>query len=263
MTKLRCAIYARFSSEKQSASSITDQVRKCREYAQTHGWDVLSEHIYSDEAISGATAERAGLKKLLAAAESKADPFDAILVDDSSRLSPSQADSFNLKDRMAFARVRLQVDEVQAKAIRKIFSLYASGRSIKSTTIQMNADKMASPIPRAGRQHSWAPSSIRGILQNERYRGVVVWARTKKIRNPQTGKKIQRPTEKSIRVDMPEQRIFREVVARCARASCLRKSQVGSARSQGWNDEFACRVQPIHFQRPLEVWSVRRQFCSD
>ena len=222
----------RFSSAKQSPASITDQIRKCREHAHTQGWEILADHIYSDEAISGATAERAGLKRLLAAAESKAHPFDAILVDDSSRLSRNQADSFNLKDRMAFARVRLvfvsqgydsdskqsgilmavhgitdalyiselsektrrglegkvldhlhhggrcfgyrsvpiedatkrdlygrpaiagarlQVDEVQAKAIRKIFSLYASGRSIKSTTIQMNADKIASPIPRAGK----------------------------------------------------------------------------------------------------------------
>jgi len=62
--KPRCAIYARFSSDKQSAASIHDQVRKCREYAQAHGWEILDGHIYSDEAISGATAERAGLKRL-------------------------------------------------------------------------------------------------------------------------------------------------------------------------------------------------------
>ena len=112
--------------------------------------------------------------------------------------------------RPLIAGARLQVHEVQAKAIRRIFSLYASGLSLKATTKKMNADGIASPTPRAGRQHSWAPESIRGILKNERYRGVVVWARTKKIRNPQTGKKIQRPTEKSIRVEMPEQRIVSE-----------------------------------------------------
>jgi site-specific DNA recombinase len=288
MTKLRCAIYARYSSDKQSASSITDQVRKCRQYADTHGWEILDSQIFSDEAVSGTTSERAGLKRLLAAAESKAHPFDAILVDDSSRLSRNQADSFNIRDRMRFARVRivyvsqgydsdskqsgilmgvhaitddlyiselsektfrgvegkvlnhlhhggrcfgyksvpiedpkrrdqygrpafagarLQVDPEQAKAIRRIFTLYASGLSLKGTTKKMNADKIASPTPRAGRDTSWAPSSIRHILQNERYRGIVAWARTKKLRNPQTGKKIQRPSEKSIRVEMPEQRI--------------------------------------------------------
>ncbi len=110
------------------------------------------------------------------------------------------------------AGARLQVDEIQAKAIRKIFSLYASGLSVKATTKKMNKDGIASPTPRAGRQHSWAPSSVRGILENERYRGVVVWAKTKKIRNPKTEKKIQRSTLKSkwIRVEMPEQRIVSE-----------------------------------------------------
>jgi hypothetical protein len=38
MTQLRCAGYARFSSEKQSPLSIDDQVRKSREYADRQGW---------------------------------------------------------------------------------------------------------------------------------------------------------------------------------------------------------------------------------
>ena len=83
---------------------------------------------------------------------------------------PTKRDQYG---RPLIAGARLQVDEVQAKAIRKISSLYAGGLSIKSTTKRMNADKIASLIPRAGRQHSWSPSSIRGILVNERYRGAI------------------------------------------------------------------------------------------
>jgi site-specific DNA recombinase len=48
MTQLRCAGYARFSSEKQSPLSIDDQVRKCREYADRQGWVVLESQIFSD-----------------------------------------------------------------------------------------------------------------------------------------------------------------------------------------------------------------------
>jgi DNA invertase Pin-like site-specific DNA recombinase len=55
---LRCAVYARFSSEKQSPLSIEDQIRKCREYAGQRDWSILDSHIYSDEAISGATDDR-------------------------------------------------------------------------------------------------------------------------------------------------------------------------------------------------------------
>jgi site-specific DNA recombinase len=60
VNQLRCAIYARFSSDRQSPTSITDQVRKCREHALLNGWVVLDEHLYSDEAISGASTDRGG-----------------------------------------------------------------------------------------------------------------------------------------------------------------------------------------------------------
>jgi site-specific DNA recombinase len=64
----RCAVYTRYSSEKQNSLTIDQQIRKCREYAGSNGLHVLDQHIYSDEAVSGATDDRAGLKSLLAAA---------------------------------------------------------------------------------------------------------------------------------------------------------------------------------------------------
>ena len=35
---LRCAAYARYSSDLQSPRSIEDQLRICREYAHSHGF---------------------------------------------------------------------------------------------------------------------------------------------------------------------------------------------------------------------------------
>jgi site-specific DNA recombinase len=108
MTPLnRCAVYARFSSDRQSPTSITDQVRKCREHAARNGWTVIDEHVYSDSAISGASTERAGLQKLLAEATSASRGFDTILIDDSSRLTRKLADALNLYERLTFAGVRL------------------------------------------------------------------------------------------------------------------------------------------------------------
>ena len=104
---LRCAIYSRFSSDRQSAVSIEDQIRKCREYASRQGWVVLEGHVYADHAISGTSAERIGLQSLLAAAEQKARAFDAILIDDTSRLTRKLADALNLYERLTFAGVRL------------------------------------------------------------------------------------------------------------------------------------------------------------
>lgn len=63
--------------------------------------------MYSDAEISGATLERSGLTQLLAAAESPAHPVDAILCEDTSRLSRKLADVLYLSERLNFAGVRI------------------------------------------------------------------------------------------------------------------------------------------------------------
>lgn len=106
MNPLRCAVYARYSTEKQSPLSIEDQVRKCREFAERQGWELLNQHIYSDRAVSGSGADRPALNRLLAAAFSSQHPFDCVLVDDSSRISRDQADSTRIYQRLVFAGIR-------------------------------------------------------------------------------------------------------------------------------------------------------------
>lgn len=287
---LRCAVYARYSSDRQSPCSIADQNRKCEQFAGAREWRVLQDHVYSDAAMSGTISDRAGLQRLLVAAESKPRPFDVILVDDTSRLSRKMSDAFQFSDRLKFAGVRtvfvsqgfdsdseqsdilmavhgitdseyikglskktfrglegrvlqhlhhggrvfgfrsvpiedksrrdqygrplfvgarLQVAPEQAKIVRKIFTLYADGLSIKATTKALNREHVESPRPRPGREHSWAPSSVKNILENRRYIGVVTYGRTKKIRNPTTGKRIYRhnPESEWTKVASPEQRI--------------------------------------------------------
>jgi site-specific DNA recombinase len=285
---LRCAIYARFSSDKQSPSSIDDQNRKCREFAEQRDWTVLDEHIYADKAISGATSERDGLKRLMAAAQTKA--FDVVLIDDSSRLSRRIIDTLKLTEQLKFNGVRLilisqgidseseqsevllathgivdslyikelakkthrglegkalsklhtggkcfgyrsvpiedptrkdnygrplvsgarlAVEPTEADIVRRIFEMYANGLSIKAVTKQLNAEKILSPLSRQGRERSWSPSSVRVVLRNERYRGVVTWGKTRKVRNPETGRRIQVATAEKdrTRLEIPEQRI--------------------------------------------------------
>jgi DNA invertase Pin-like site-specific DNA recombinase len=38
------ALYARFSTDKQDARSIDDQLRRCRAYAEAHGLAVVAVH---------------------------------------------------------------------------------------------------------------------------------------------------------------------------------------------------------------------------
>ena len=291
MNQRHCAVYARYSSEKQNSLTIGQQIRKCREYAERHNFTVLDAHIYTDEAISGATDNRAGLQQLLGAATQKPRAFDVILVDDTSRLSRNMIDSLRIFEQLRFAEVRtifvaqgidteneqaellvtthgivdslylkdlrsrtfrgveqraidglhtggrvfgyrhvpienpnerdahgrpviqgvrLEVEPAQAATIRRIFERYAAGHSMKRIAIDMNNEGILSPQPQKGRvSRSWCQSSVHHILHNERYRGVVIWGKTYKLRSQETGKRIYRrklPSEWR-RTELPAQRI--------------------------------------------------------
>ncbi len=104
---LRCAAYARYSSDLQSPLSIEDQLRICREYARSHGFVFLEDHVYVDEALSGVGADRPGLGRLMDAALSPSRPFDVILLDDSSRLARNTKDALSIFERLNFAGIRL------------------------------------------------------------------------------------------------------------------------------------------------------------
>ena len=56
-------IYARYSTDLQSASSIDDQARLCRERIERDGHDLVQ--VYSDRAVSGASLMRPGIQALL------------------------------------------------------------------------------------------------------------------------------------------------------------------------------------------------------
>jgi site-specific DNA recombinase len=101
------AIYARVSTEMQSRSSIDDQIRKCRQYADANGLRILEEHVYRDEALSGVGSDRPALKRLLQCALSIAPPFSTILIDDTSRLSRTTEDALSIFKRLNFAGVQL------------------------------------------------------------------------------------------------------------------------------------------------------------
>ena len=294
---MRCAIYARYSSDLQRESSIEDQVRKCREFANWRGWSVLDEYIRTDQELSGAALiDRTALRSLIDDAKQRPLPFDRILIDDTSRLARNLADALNMVDTLKFHRVgvtfisqgidtldkaarqlvtlngmmdeqalvgladkvhrgqegrvlkglqpggrcygyfnepiedptrpakygrfavsgvRLEIDKGQAAVVRRIFEMYADGGSLASISKTLNAEGVTAPQPPRNRAvRAWCPSSIHEMLRNERYRGVQVWNRTRKERNPETGRKSSRPRPQSewMRVEVPQWRIINEAL---------------------------------------------------
>ena len=317
---MRCAIYARFSTNMQRAASIHDQIRQCREYAsRQEGYVVVEEYVRFDQALTGATVHgRDALQSLLDAAKQQPRPFDVVLVDDTSRLARNTEDSlrsvaifkFNgvavvsvsqgidsrqksarqlltlhamideqyivgvadkvhrgqegrvleglvaggrcfgyrnvpIEDpnktakygRPAVVGVRAEIEVQQAEVVRRIFQMCADGMSLAQIAKTLNAEGVVAPQPPRGRkQRSWATSSIREMLYNERYRGIQVWNRTRKGRNPESGRKISRPRPRSEwkRIEVPEWRIVSEELWQAAHASYSeRKAQFSNTGAAG------------------------------
>lgn len=100
---MRVITYARYSSDLQRDTSIADQQRECRAYAEREGWRIVAE--LSDAAISGATHHRPGFQALRRAV--KRGECDVVLVEALDRLSRNLGDTAKVFDEMSFAGVRL------------------------------------------------------------------------------------------------------------------------------------------------------------
>jgi len=109
--------------------------------------------------------------------------------------------------RPAVLGVRLEIVEAEAEIVRRIFKMSAEGMGYAAIAIQLNREHVPGP-----RREYWSRYSICEMLRNERYRGVNVWGRTQKDRNPETGKKVSRaaPESRLCRVEVPEWRIVPE-----------------------------------------------------
>jgi len=102
--------------------------------------------------------------------------------------------------------VKLAINAEQAAIIIRIFTMYSNGTGQGGIAALLNQEGVAGP------NGSWSRYTIHEMLRNERYRGIFVWGRTKKDRNPETGKKVCRDTPVSQWrcVDVPDWRIVPE-----------------------------------------------------
>ena len=84
-----------------------------------------------------------------------------------------------------------EIFEPEAAVVRRIFELVADGVPVRSVVRILNDEGIASP---SGKQWG-APSIIgskarqAGILNNELYRGRIIWNRTRLVLDPQTGRR--------------------------------------------------------------------------
>jgi DNA invertase Pin-like site-specific DNA recombinase len=124
-----------------------------------------------------------------------------------------------------------RVNPTQASVVRRIFTLYASGRGLTRIAKSLNAEGIGPP---GCHGRGWAPTAVREILRRELYRGVMVWNRTRKAHRGGTKRQEKRPESEWLRLEAPDLRIvaedlWQEVEAqrRQAAESYLRHARTG------------------------------------
>jgi site-specific DNA recombinase len=99
------------------------------------------------------------------------------------------------------------VNETEAPIVRRIYDEFLSERGFKQIAHRLNDEGI--PAPAAGRRGSgsWAPSAVRTILLNPRYRGIYLHGRIKKLRQSGAVCRVKADPRDVIETEIPEWRI--------------------------------------------------------
>jgi site-specific DNA recombinase len=168
----RVAIYARFSSDRQDARSIDDQVALCRDYANRQGWRVVE--VYTDAAISGASMHgREAFGRLIA--DSELPHFDVVLAADLDRFSRNIADMETFRANLEFRGI--DIHSVNDGAVTKLHtgikglmgSLFLD--ALKAHTRRGMRGRVLAALSAGGKTYGYRPGPTKGqriIVEHEK-----------------------------------------------------------------------------------------------
>ena len=132
MTK--AVIYARFSCDKQRDASIDDQLRLCRQYCETHQYEIVQE--YTDYAESGMSDDRPQFLRMIHDADKGG--FEVLVVWKLDRFARNQRDTYVYEAELDRCGVRIEsvMEKISGKGMepmlnKSILSLFAQIRSMQ------------------------------------------------------------------------------------------------------------------------------------
>jgi len=136
----------------------------------------------------------------------------------------------------------LEIVEVEAEIIRRIFAAYVKGDTPNTIITRLNAERISPP-----RGTFWRPGTLlgskdraHGILQNEIYVGRLVWNRVAMVKSPDSGKRLSRVNPKSEwqYAECPHLRIVNEDTSR-PRRSAVRRARMTHPKVPGIGSIFS------------------------
>jgi DNA invertase Pin-like site-specific DNA recombinase len=151
--------------------------------------------------------------------------------------APVKSDDPNARGRAALKGWEEKIDPEKARIVVLIFTWYAAGMSLRQITVRLNEEGVPPPrkTGRKTKSCTWARSAVAYILRNERYLGICTYGRTTQVRNPKTGKMVQRihPKSEWLKREHPELRIVDPELWDKVVAERTRKTTVGNTNIGG------------------------------
>ncbi len=172
---------------------------------------------------------------------------------------PARKDAYGQPVIVGYRRV---VHSEEAAVVKRIFRMYVAGHSPKVITRQLNDEGVPPPRWRDGAPlRGWTPATIHGcpkkaigILNNPLYIGRVIWNRSQKLRNPDTGKRItrRRPESEWVHTDVPDLRIvsdelWNQVQARRKVQRRYHRPQGGRPARYLFTGLLVCKICGSHY----------------
>ncbi|WP_114286105.1 recombinase family protein [Candidatus Halocynthiibacter alkanivorans] len=115
MTK-RVAVYARYSSDLQKATSIEDQIAMAERFCTSQGWTIV--RVFEDREKSGKDMRRPGFQAMKAAANTQ--DFDVVVVEAIDRLTRKVKDALSTFDLFTFQNIELHSVQEGAQDFMKV-----------------------------------------------------------------------------------------------------------------------------------------------
>jgi site-specific DNA recombinase len=140
-----------------------------------------------------------------------------------------------------------RINDAQADVVRRIFQAYGAGHGHVAIAKALNGDHRYAALseryldgarpasPRKG-TGSWAPSSVRAMLHNERYTGVVPFGTFRKAYRGGTRTRVRQPAGALLRAARPDLRIIPEDLWRevAARLEAAKKTYLRDTNGRSW-----------------------------
>ena len=241
---MRAAVYARMSTDRQSADSRADQVARCRDFATSRGWSIADDLVVQDAGISGASRhERPQFLELMA----RINEWDVLLCWGFSRLARNEED-------LGWVRNRLKAAKKNAYAVNTGRSIHDLGSRVEGVIAAEYLEKLKADTHRG----------LRGRAERSLFPGGLPYGyRTEELPSGRVdphGRSI--PAGYRMRIDQPQSEVVRRIFELYASGEGLRTiaqhlnaEGARSPRRNGWSSSALQAMLQNPIYQGTYIWN--------